>query len=137
MEPLLVYYSKTGNTTTFVDFLKEKINLNSVRIRNNPHLVIGNYDKIILGCSTYNGGKIPTKFKLFLINNRENFKGKDVVIFGSGLSIYPNFCGAVDGIEKIVSDCGANVLKTFKFEQRFNEEEYDKDFISHIIDIIR
>lgn len=137
MEPLLVYYSRTGNTTTFADFLKNKIKLKSVEIRNNPHLIIGNYEKIILGCPTYNHGKIPTKFKLFLINNRDNFKDKEVIIFGSGLSIYPNFCSAVDGIEKIVSDCGAKVTKTFKFEQRFNEEEYDRDFISHIIDIIR
>lgn len=137
METLLVYYSKSGNTTTFVDFLKEKVDMNCVRIRNNPNLIIGNYKKIILGCPTYNNGKIPGKFKLFLINNKDNFKDKEVIIFGSGLTIYPHFCGAVDGIEKIVSDCNGRVLKTFKFEQRFNEEEYDERLINEIVDLIR
>jgi flavodoxin I len=117
---LLIFSSKTGNTKTFADFIQKYIGV-----------VVGDYNsnitqhqKILIGAYTWGDGKIPKDLKQFLVNNKDNWKGKEVFIFGSGNSIYPKFCGAVDGIEKILEDCGADIIGTFKFEQRFNERDY-------------
>jgi flavodoxin I len=129
MDPLLVYTSMTGNTRTFVDFIRRNISVDvsdtSVNITSQGKLIIGTY--------TWAGGKIPLELKDFLIRNKDQFKDKEVFIFGSGYSIYPKFCGAVDGVSKIVLDCGGIIKGTFKFEQRFLENEYSKEELDDLI----
>jgi flavodoxin I len=127
--PLLVYVSKTGNTRTFADYLSSKLSLHI----DDFDADITNYDKIILGAYTWGNGKIPKDIKEFVIKNKDNFKGKKVYIFGSGYSIYPRFCGAVDGLAKIVTDCGADVQWKFKFEKRFIENEFQQDELDSLI----
>jgi flavodoxin I len=115
----LVFTSKSGNTKTFVDYLKKKVNVNILDFDYD----VSEGDSVILGAYTWSAGKIPIEMKQFLIRNKDRFEGKKVFIFGSGNSVYPRFCAAVDGIAKIVTDCGAEVVGILKFEQRFIEEE--------------
>lgn len=122
MKTIVVYTSMTGNTETFIDFIKENVGDN-ITITNDLSTDLSEYDKIIIGSYTW-GGRIPGRMKIFLVNNKNNFKGKDIFIFGSGNSIYPKYCRAVDNIEKIISDCGGIVKGTFKFEQRFNKNDF-------------
>src|SRR5437764_14267537 len=103
MTPLLVYTTKSGNTKTFVDYLVNKVDVWVSDFNSD----IRNYDTIILGSYTWGSGKIPPEMKRFLIVNKNLLRGKKVFVFGSGNSIYPKFCGAVDSICKIVTDCGA------------------------------
>jgi flavodoxin I len=119
--PILIYCSKTGNTKTFVEYIANKVD---IWVADGFNVDITNYDKIILGSYTWGNGKIPTEMKDFLIKNKDNFKGKRVYVFGSGYSIYPKFCGAVDGIIKIMTDCDADVQWCFKFEKRFNKDDF-------------
>ncbi|MEK5205275.1 flavodoxin domain-containing protein [Bacillus sp. FSL R10-2789] len=123
MVVLLVISSNTGNTKTFVDFLKEHSN-QDVEVCTDFSASIKDYRQIAFGSYTWGDGKIPTKMKNFLIENRDNLRDKELFIFGSGNSVYPKFCAAVDGIQKITSDCGAIVKGTFKFEQRFELNEH-------------
>jgi flavodoxin I len=127
---LLVYSSRTGNTKTFVDYVSSRINIEVGDYNSN----INEYETIIIGAYTWGDGKIPTDLKEFVINNQHSWKGKKVFIFGSGVSVYPKFCGAVDGIKKIVEDCGAEVTGIFKFEQRFKEKNYSERFLNRIIE---
>jgi flavodoxin I len=124
---LLIYTSKTGNTKTFADFVQK---YNGV-IVGDYNTDITKYHKILIGTYTWADGKIPKDLKQFIIKNKDNWKDKEVFIFGSGNTIYPKFCGAVDGIETILEDCGADIIGTLKFEQRFKEEDY------YIQDLVR
>lgn len=132
MAPLVLYTSKTGNTKTFANFIKQ--NIDNITLCNDFTVEIEKYDKLVLGAYSWANGKIPIEMKKFLIDNQYKFKGKKVYIFGSGNSIYPKFCGAVDGIKKIVVDCGAEVIWTFKFEQVFRETKFSTDELNFLIE---
>lgn len=122
MSRLIVYTSLTGNTKTFADYLYRHTN-DEATISMDNSKSISDYEKIVIGTYSWGNGKIPRKLKKYLIENKDSFKSKDVFVFGSGNSIYPKFCGAVDGVKKIVGDCGANIISEFRFEQRFNETD--------------
>lgn len=72
--------------------------------------------KIIIGCYTWDAGKIPLHTKQFVIENRDELLDRDVLIYGTGWSIYERFCGAVDGISTILDD----KFPTIKYELRFD-----------------
>ena len=136
MSSLLVLSSNTGNTRTFVDFIC-KHGTESIHICEDFNCNISDYDKIAFGSYTWGNGKIPSEMKEFLIDNHKDLKGKEVFIFGSGHSIYPNFCGAVDGISKICRDSGAIIKCSYKFEQRFIEEEYSPEELDNLASVIK
>ena len=141
MKILMVGFSKTGNTYMFMDYLKKfNNNIDEYRfnIRDNVDIDVSLYDLIIIGTNTWGDGKIPKNCKEFVINNAIKYK-KDWIVFGTGNSIFAHFCGAVDGIEKILSDTGNNIIYTFKYEQRFIEEDLDledRKIVNNIIDTI-
>ena len=141
MKILMVGFSKTGNTYMFMDYLKKfNNNIDEYRfnIRDNVDIDVSLYDLIIIGTNTWGDGKIPKNCKEFVINNAIKYK-KDWIVFGTGNSIFAHFCGAVDGIEKILSDTGNNIIYTFKYEQRFIIEDLDlgeKETIKKIVDTI-
>jgi flavodoxin I len=132
MAPLLLYTSKTGNTKTFANFIKQHVD--NITICNDFTVEIENYDKLVIGAYTWGNGKIPRDLKQFLIDNQYKFKGKKAYIFGSGNSIYPKFCGAVDGISKILTDCGAEIVWKFKFEQMFKESKFSTEELNFLIE---
>lgn len=136
MSALLILTSRTGNTRTFVEFFKRysKVDIEVCSDFNvDPDL----YDRVAIGTYTWSNGKIPKQLKKYLIDNHQKLKDKKVFIFGSGLSVYPKFCGAVDGINKICADSKADVIGTFKFEQRFIEEEHSQEELEELVSIIK
>ena len=141
MKILMVGFSKTGNTYMFMDYLKQfNSNIEEYRfnIKEDVDIDISPYDLIIVGTNTWGDGKIPPNCKQFIINNATKYQ-KDWIIFGTGNSIFAHFCGAVDGISKILKDTNNNILCTFKYEQRFIEEDLDledKKIVNNIIDTI-
>jgi len=126
MKTLVLIASNTGNTKTFLDYITRNTKGELV-ICDDFSSTFENYSKIILGSYTWSDGKIPKKMKDHLINNHLQLDGKEVFIFGSGNSIYPHFCRAVESLKKICEDSGALVKGTYKFEQRFNEEDLSKE----------
>lgn len=122
MSTLVVLSSLTGNTRTFLPFLSRQLRNDAVvdyEAIESP----SSYTHLVFGSYTWGNGKIPKKMKDYLIANHHHLKDKKVFIFGSGNSVYPKFCGAVDGMAKICSDSGAKVFGKFKFEQSFQEDE--------------
>lgn len=132
MSILLSVASLTGNTKTIIDFIKENCT-DDIVVCEDFSVSPEEYDKIILGSYSWGNGKIPRRMKKYLIDNQQYFKDKNVFIYGSGNSIYPRFCGAADGIEKIVSDCGANIIGKFKYEQRFNKDDFSEEELTEVI----
>ena len=137
----MVGFSKTGNTYMFMDYLKQfNHNITEYRfnIKEDAKLDVSSYDLIIVGSNTWGDGRMPPNCKQFIIDNALKYK-KDWIVFGTGNSIFANFCGAVDGICKILKDTNNNILYTFKYEQRFIKEDLDledKKIVNDIIDTI-
>lgn len=134
MKILMVGFSKTGNTYTFMDYIKQfnnDIEEYKFNIREEVNIDVGEYDLIIVGTNTWNDGKIPPNCKQFVIDNAVKYN-KDWIVFGTGNSIFTHFCGAVDGINKILNDTDNNILESLKYEQQFHEDEVDKNKLNII-----
>ena len=138
MKILMVGFSKTGNTYMFMDYLKQfndSIVEHRFNIRESVDIDISPYDLIIVGTNTWNDGKIPPNCKKFVIDNAVKYN-KDWIVFGTGNSIFTHFCGAVDGICKILNDTENNIIETLKYEQQFHVDEVDKEKVKSIIEKI-
>lgn len=122
---LVVYESLSGNTKTFVDFIvKAYPNVNFIIKNTKDDLTnLGEYDKIIIGTYTWSNGKIPKNIKSFVISNRDVLINKPVLLFGSGITIYTHFCGALDNIQIILE----KDIPKIKFELTFIPEEHKED----------
>lgn len=121
MKILAVVESLTGNTMSFVEYAKDKYEIDLTVIDPFEFMSeeeFSKYDKIMLGCYTWDFGKMPAEMKEFIIDNRDILLTKDVLLFGSGWSVYDTFCLAVDGMNIILN----NQFPTVKFELRFDPE---------------
>lgn len=83
--------------------------------KNVQQISILKYDTIIIATSTLGEGEIPKAFKP-LIPQFLELQDKNIGLFGSGNSIYPNFCGALDSFEDFLKRRN-KVLFKFKFEE--------------------
>lgn len=124
-----------------MNFLCEHLNQHQLDIYENSYLAgsinLDDYEKIIIGTYTWGAGVIPKRLKKFIVDNHKKIKGKDVFVFGSGNSVYKNFCGAVDNLKIICVDSECNSFNSFKFEQRFNAGDYSDDELYEIKNIIK
>ena len=123
MEVLVILESLTGNTRSFVDFARERygdsVNFTEVDIYEFiQDSEWSKYDKVMIGAYTWNMGKIPIVMKEFIIDHRDKLLEQDVLIFGSGWSVYETFCQAVDSMGIILD----NKFPKVKFELRFDDE---------------
>lgn len=127
MRILVVVETLTGNTASFGKYVMDNAPGGSSLYFLNPKDILKQgiedyakeFDKVIIGCYTWDSGRIPTSTKRFVIQEREKLMKLDsssLLVFGSGWSIYENFCGAVDGISTILD----NKYPTIKFELRFD-----------------
>lgn len=134
---LLLYWSKTGNTQTFVDHFVSQSSLpvDVYDMKRSPIISardVKKYSKIVIGSYTWGYGKIPEPVKSFIIDNVSAFQNKTVFLFGSGNSIYPKFCGAIDNIEVIMNDIESEVYAKVKIDQRFNVSDYTEEQLRNI-----
>lgn len=107
----IVYYSRTGNTKKIAQILEEKFKKENVEVDlieiehvkrpgflkagrasmkqqelpiKNTDFDMKKYDYILTGSPTWAGR--PTPFITTFVNKAENIKGKNVAIFGTGMS---------------------------------------------------
>lgn len=120
---LVIYNSQTGNTESFVDYLEDSydhdfkvVNLFNRRPKEEE---LRWADHILLGTYTWADGKIPAQFKQFVIDFSSLLGEKTLFLFGSGITIYPHFCRALDNIEIILG----RTFPKIKFELTFIEED--------------
>lgn len=123
MKILAVVESLTGNTMSFIEYVEEnfgdKVSIDVV----DPYTHITEeklegYDKVMLGCYTWGMGKMPIEMKEFIIDYRDILLKQDILLFGSGWTVYETYCWAVDGMNIILEEKFPKV----KFELRFDEE---------------
>ena len=119
----IIAESLTGNTYSFIDYIKKEYPEQEFQVISPREINKGNIfpsllegDKVIIGCYTWDMGKIPIQTKKFVIENRDVLLRQKVLIYGTGWSIYEHFCGAVDGLSTILD----HKFPTIKYELRFD-----------------
>lgn len=119
---LIIAESLSGNTNSFVERVQEQYPEWYIHVTT-PFIVDASmfkldWDKIMIGCYTWANGKIPKETKAMVIEFRDFLLAENVLIFGSGWSIYQHYCGAVDGISTILD----HKFPTIKFELMYDAD---------------
>lgn len=113
---IIIYGSTTGNTETLSGYIKNGLKASGADVlaknvsEANPK-ELNDYDGIILGCSTWGDGELQDDFISFEeVMKEAELSGKKAACFGPGDSMYPQFCKAVDILEKRLESCGAEII---------------------------
>lgn len=114
----IFYYSNSGNTKSLVEEVVKDTNycidiFNFKKIEN--FSVMENYKTILLGTPTLGDGVPPSFFSKNQVNLKKYLKDKNIGLFGSGNSIYPYYCGALDILWDWLK-YDNNMLFKFRFE---------------------
>lgn len=107
----IFYFSLTGNTKAI---LQDTDGFDVYDIKKSESVDFNKYDTIILGLSTYGRGSAHKDTWEFL-KKLIRVSGKKIGLFGSGNSIYPDFCGALDIIGDALKTKNKLLFK-YKFE---------------------
>lgn len=114
----------SGNTKSFVDYLVNKYEgdytiISPTDFLENYKYTQESWDMVFLGCYTWGEGKIPENTKKAVIKHREWLYKQNLFIFGTGWTMYPHFCRAVDSIKIIVG----RKVKAIKYELNYNMKQ--------------
>ncbi|MFW6036025.1 MAG: flavodoxin [Halothermotrichaceae bacterium] len=131
MSKIGIFYGSTmGDTEEIAEMIaetigKEKVDLHNVASVSEKELA--NYDKLLLGSSTWGLGDLQDDWDLFIEKVKEtDFDNKKVAIFGTGdQEMYPDtFVDAIGKIYKEVEANGAEVIgKVFVDTYDFTDSE--------------
>lgn len=112
----ILYYSFSGNTKYMVEQIDtEGFDLIPINHKTISRIDITNYETLVIATSTLGNGEIPPIFKR-LIPQFVSLENKNIALFGSGNSIYPYYCGALDVFEDFLKRKN-KILFKFKFEE--------------------
>lgn len=113
---LLVFATMSGNTEEIADLIQEGIESEGLEVVKKEIDEVAadqmeNFDSIILGAYTWGDGELPDEFEEFYDEMDDvNLEGKNFAVFGSGDTMYPIFCGAVDVLEEKIKEKNGNLL---------------------------
>lgn len=135
----VIYASMSGNTEAIADIiaavLKEQNHdvdvMDILTVQSATELL--NYDLTFIGMYTWGDGDYPDEC-LDLIEEIEQLDLGDhpFAIFGSGDTSYPEFCGALDQLKKLIEAQGGKTLgDPLKIE--FNPEPKDESEIKKFV----
>ena len=111
---LIIYASLTGNTEACADILAEALETHGIEVTMHDVMQaeaadFEDYDICIAGSYTYgDDGVLPDEMLDFADELGElDLAGKVSAVFGSGDTFYEVFCGAVDKLEELFEQAGA------------------------------
>lgn len=141
MATAIFFATSTGNTEEIANKISEKLNnlevfdLNSTDIDN-----MNNYDKLIIGCSTWGDGELNDDWE----DSWEDFcnldfSGKTVALFGLGdqESYSDEFCNALGTIYNQINTTGANIIgftSTKGYTHDESTAQIGDEFVGLVID---
>ena len=129
---VLVFASMSGNTEDIADLLTKKLRdrgyeVDLEEIDEFDPAQLSEYDGIVIGSYTWGDGDLPYEAEdFFEAMDDVDLSGKTAAVFGSGDTVYPEFCEAVHIFERKLEKCGA-VLATKGLKIEFTPET-DEDF---------
>lgn len=135
----VIYASMSGNTEAIADIIAAKLREQNHEVILNDILSIQsatellNYDLTFLGMYTWGDGDYPDEC-LDIIEEIEqlDLEQHPFAIFGSGDMSYPEFCGALDQLYKLIEEQGGTTVGApLKIE--FNPEPKDESEIKQFV----
>lgn len=153
MRSIIIFYSKSGNTTLVANTIKKSTNAHIKEINdywnhktvldylfptifdsaqtNNFNINIDYYETIFIGTPVWFGSVTPAIVK-FIKNT--DFKGKNVVLFNTMKLVGGE--SSIKRLSKIVNESGGNVISAFSIKTNTNKEEIIKNTNRAIKDLI-
>jgi flavodoxin len=163
MKISIVYYSRTGNTMKAAEILeekfkKEKAEVDLIKIEHikkpgfftagrmamkqqelpikNTDFDMKKYDFIIAGSPTWGGN--PSPFIKSFMNRTENIKGKNIAVFGTGMSPIDKREKFKEIIKNNLESLGVKTNDNFLFLRMKNEQITDgaqniDDFVKNVL----
>lgn len=111
----VVYASMTGNTEEIATLLANNLaefDAQMFQMENTDVSVITEYDGILLGSYTWGDGELPDEAQDFYDQLDDvDLTGKIVGCFGSGDTLYDQYCAAVDQLQEKAKERGATVME--------------------------
>ncbi|MBE6184775.1 flavodoxin [Heyndrickxia ginsengihumi] len=117
MKMFIGYISMSGNTEDIATILKDVLLENGCEVKMDylddiEIETILDYDCVFIGSYTWGDGDLPYEAEdVYEEMNALNLKGVHAACFGSGDTIYPEFCGAVDIFAETLEKRGGEVFK--------------------------
>lgn len=122
----IFYYSMTGNTKALVELSDtsgfDVFNMSSMKFED---INLEPYEMLLIGTSTVGDG-IPHEIFKKLSPQLKKLKDKKIGLFGSGNTIYPHYCGALDLLEDLLKPKN-EIMFIFRFES-YPKESVIKEF---------
>jgi len=105
----------TGNTEEIANILSEELegfDVQLFQMYNMDASKITDFDGILLGSYTWGDGELPDEAQDFYDQMDDlDLSGKIVGCFGSGDTVYDQFCVAVDQLQEKAKERGATVVE--------------------------
>jgi flavodoxin I len=127
----IVYASVSGNTKELAQviyriFLTKSVQVSIFSIEEFSVSDLCHYHAVAIGTYTWGNGDIPKEMRQFY-KAFESFSKKEMttVVFGTGESCYPMFCGAVDQFRDMLY-VHSNLAATLKVELRPQEQDFKR-----------
>ncbi|EFV76348.1 flavodoxin [Bacillus sp. 2_A_57_CT2] len=137
------YASMSGNTEAIADIIAGELKDQNhdvdledfMSVQSAAELL--NYDLTFIGLYTWGDGDYPDEC-LDVIEEIEqlDLENHPFAIFGSGDTSYPEFCGALDHLQKLIEEQGGTVVGSplrIEFNPEPEEEEEIKKFVSEAL----
>jgi flavodoxin I len=139
----IFYASMSGNTEAIADIISGELKDQNhdvdledlMSVQNAEELL--NYDLTFIGLYTWGDGDYPDEC-LDVIEEIEqlDLENHPFAIFGSGDTSYPEFCGALDHLQKLIEEQGGTVVGSplrIEFNPEPEDEEEIKKFVSEAL----
>ncbi|AND40335.1 MULTISPECIES: flavodoxin [Cytobacillus] len=137
------YASMSGNTEAIADIIAGELKDQNhdvdledfMSVQSAAELL--NYDLTFIGLYTWGDGDYPDEC-LDVIEEIEqlDLENHPFAIFGSGDTSYPEFCGALDHLQKLIEEQGGTVVGSplrIEFNPEPEDEEEIKKFVSEAL----
>ncbi|MCM3530657.1 flavodoxin [Cytobacillus oceanisediminis] len=137
------YASMSGNTEAIADIIAGELKDQNhdvdledfMSVQSAAELL--NYDLTFIGLYTWGDGDYPDEC-LDVIEEIEqlDLENHPFAIFGSGDTSYPEFCGALDYLQKLIEEQGGTVVGSplrIEFNPEPEDEEEIKKFVSEAL----
>lgn len=137
------YASMSGNTEAIADIISGELKDQNhdvdledfMSVQSAAELL--NYDLTFIGLYTWGDGDYPDEC-LDMIEEIEqlDLENHPFAIFGSGDTSYPEFCGALDHLQRLIEEQGGTVVGNplrIEFNPEPEDEEEIKKFVSEAL----
>ncbi|KAF0818280.1 Flavodoxin [Bacillus sp. ZZV12-4809] len=133
------YASMSGNTESIADIIAEELKEQNHEVVVEDFMSVQtasdllNYDLTFIGMYTWGDGDYPDEC-LDIIEEIEQLEldSQPFAIFGSGDTSYPEFCGALDQLQRLIEEQGGTIIGN-PLRIEFNPEPEDEEGIKKFV----